>query len=124
MMSNYNELEVWKKSHKAVLDIYRTTNSFPMDEKFGIVSQLRRAAVSIPTNIAEGSGRIHIKEYIQFIAIARGSAMEVEYLIKVSKDLNYITEEQFSNLTEAYVSIIQMLNALIISLKKKVPKHS
>jgi four helix bundle protein len=122
-MGNYNELEVWKKSHQAVLDIYRTTNNFPMDEKFGIVSQLRRAAVSVPTNIAEGSGRIHIKEYIQFIAIARGSAMEVEYLIKVSKDLNYITEEQFKKLTEEYVSIIQMLNALIISLKK-IPKHS
>lgn len=118
-MGNYNDLEVWQKSHQAVLEVYKMTGDFPQEEKFGIVSQIRRAAVSVPTNIAEGCGRIHIKDYVNFLGIARGSDMEVEYLLRVSRDLHYIDGHKYKYIITEYSGIIQMLNALIIALKKK-----
>jgi len=119
-MGDYRELKVWQRAHDASLDIYRITRDFPNDEKFGIVSQIRRAAISIPTNIAEGSGRLHLKDYINFLGIARGSAMEVEYLLLVSKDLGFIDEKKYEVLINEYKGIVYMLNGLINSLRKKL----
>lgn len=118
-MGNFNKLDVWSRSHKAVLAVYRTTTKYPQEERFGLVSQLRRAAISVPTNIAEGCGRIHLREYINFLSIARGSAMEVEYLLLISKELKYLSTEDYEYLYLEYTSIIKMINALILSLKKK-----
>lgn len=115
----YQDLDVWEKSHEAVLKIYKLTNSFPADEKFGLISQIRRAAVSVPTNIAEGNGRIHVKDYINFLGIARGSAMEVQYLLKVSHDLLLINDDDYKSNEELYSRILKMLNSLIIVLRKK-----
>lgn len=89
-MKGFRNLIVWQKSHQLALDIYKLTAEFPNEEKFGITSQIQRAAVSIPNNIAEGSGRKSNKEFAQFLSISLGSANEVEYLIELSKDLGLI----------------------------------
>lgn len=88
----HKNLEVWQLSMELVTTLYEVTRVFPKDEIYGITSQIRRAAVSIPTNISEGAARNHTKEYIQFLYIALGSASEVETLIQISKNLGYLTE--------------------------------
>jgi four helix bundle protein len=88
-MSDYRRLEVWKAAHQLTLQLYRATTSFPHHEQFGLTSQLRRAAVSVGANIAEGSSRGD-KEFARFLTIALGSANEVEYLLLVASDLGYI----------------------------------
>lgn len=93
----YTELEVWKQAKDLASYIYKITASFPAIEQYGIVSQMRRCAVSIPSNIAEGSGRQSNKEMLHFLAIARGSLYELETQIYISKDLNFITEEVLNN---------------------------
>ncbi len=118
-MSDYKDLEVWRKSHDMLLDIYKITSTYPKEEMYGLVSQIRRAAVSIPTNIAEGNGRLHQKEYINFLSISRGSAMEVECLLIVSKDLAYINQTKFQELSRKCQSIIHMLSKLINYLRNK-----
>ena len=115
-MQNYKELQVWRKSHEISLSIYKITQSFPKEEVFGLVSQLRRASVSIPTNIAEGSGRFTQKDFASFLQISLGSSQEVEYLILLSKELNYITEAEFILLDKS----IGEIKAMLISLIKKV----
>lgn len=115
---DYKELEVWQKAHKLTLKIYEITNDFPKHEMYGLTSQIRRAASSIPMNIAEGKGSIYVKSYIRFLGIARGSAYELEYQIILSKDIGYINEQQYRELTDKCKSIIKMLNGLIKSLKK------
>ena len=94
-IKSYQDLIVWQKSVLLVTDIYALTKNFPQDERFGITSQLNRAAVSVPTNIAEGWGRETSKNYLQFLRISRGSVMEVQTLLIISKNLNYISEEKF-----------------------------
>ena len=91
-MGNFKELLVWKKSIELVTEIYEITAAFPSEEKFGLVSQVRRAAVSIPSNIAEGNARRSSADYIQFLKIARGSGAEVETQIVISKNLGFIEE--------------------------------
>ena len=86
MIKGFQDLEVWRKAHKLVLEIYKLTNMFPRGEQFGIVSQLRRAAYSIPANLAEGYGRRSTKEFLQFVAIANGSAEELRYFLILSRD--------------------------------------
>jgi len=108
-MGDYEKLEVWKRSHEFVLKIYRTTEAFPIEEKFGVVSQLRRAAASIPTNIAEGKGSLSNKKLSSYLDISRASAHEVKYLLLLSKDLGYIEENAFLELNNDCVSIIEML---------------
>ena len=88
-MGNFKELVVWKKSMELVTEIYEITGTFPSEEKFGLVSQVRRAAVSIPSNIAEGNSRRSSADYIQFLKIARGSGAEVETQIIISKKLTF-----------------------------------
>jgi four helix bundle protein len=92
-MQRFTELKVWQRSHALVLQVYRLTKSFPPDERFGLTSQLRRAALSVPTNIAEGSKRQTNAEYARFPNIAEGSLAETEYLLMVSCDLHYLSSE-------------------------------
>jgi four helix bundle protein len=115
-MQNYKDLKVWKVSHELTLSIYRESYSFPKEELYGLVSQLRRAASSIPANIAEGCGKKSSLDFANFLNISLGSANETEYFILLSKDLNYISEEQFNYLTD----IINQIKAMLISLIKKV----
>jgi four helix bundle protein len=116
-INNFEDLKVWKLAHQTVLEIYKLSESFPKSEEYRITSQLLRAVVSIPTNIAEGMGRYSKKEFIQFLVIARGSVEECKYLLLLTKDLGYLTEDKFISLSESLNSIGKMTNALITSLR-------
>lgn len=116
LMKSFRELEVWQKAHALVLEVYRITENFPERERFGITSQLRRAAVSVPANIAEGFGRKGTRELLQFLAIANGSLEETRYFLILARDLRLLTVEQFQTSDEQCNSIGQMLGALARSL--------
>jgi len=111
-MQRFTELQVWQRGHSLVLSVYRMTTGFPQNERYGLTSQLRRAALSVPTNIAEGSKRLAPKEYSRFINIAEASLAETEYLIMVGRDLGYVTPivatKSFSEISE----LSRMLHAL------------
>lgn len=115
-MTSYKELTVWQLSYTFGLDIYKITKGFPADEKFALVSQLHRAAVSIPSNIAEGSKRSTRKDYRSFIVIAYGSGAEIETQLLFSRDLGYITKEDYIRLESSITSIMKMLNVMISKL--------
>ena len=112
-MIDFRKYRVWQKSHSLVLEIYALTRFFPREEQFGIVSQINRAAVSIPTNIAEGCGRSTQKELIRFLYISSGSAHELEYLIFLSKELGFTKEEIAIEILLKTTEIKKMLSALI-----------
>ncbi|AZA53186.1 four helix bundle protein [Chryseobacterium sp. G0201] len=116
-MANFKELLVWQKSINFVTEIYRTTESFPKDETFGLKSQIRRASVSIPSNIAEGNSRRSKPDYLQFLKISRGSCAEVETQLIISKNLNFLNENEYLQLNQNIIEISKMLNGLINSLK-------
>jgi len=111
-MQRFQDLKVWQRSHALVLELYRQTQGFPGEERFGLVSQLRRAAASVPTNIAEGSKRQRRPDYARFLNIAEGSLAETEYLVLLSSDLGYLSPEIASRLTAEVTEIARMLNAL------------
>ena len=111
-MQRFTDLNVWKRSHALVLKIYRLTAGFPADERFGLVAQLRRAALSVPTNIAEGSKRLGNQEYARFLNIAEGSLAETEYQLLVSRDLTYTAAENLQPLLREADEIARMLHAL------------
>ena len=117
-IKNHKDLTVYKNSIDFVVSIYRLTKSFPSDEKFGLISQLRRAAVSIPSNIAEGAARKNTKEFIQFLYHSLGSASEIETQIELAKRLNFI--DNTKEIDKALHEIIYLLTALIKSLKNKL----
>lgn len=117
-MKDYKELEVWQKSISLVLAVYEIIKNFPSDEKYALADQIKRAAVSIPSNIAEGSSRNSTKEFIQFLYIAFGSAAELETQLIIAEKLGYINDE--SSLFSEIIIIRKMLNALISSLKSKL----
>lgn len=119
MLKHYKELKVWQKSYKMCLEIYRVTKNFPNEEKYGLTSQIRRAAVSVPSNIAEGYGRKTTSEYIHALYIAYGSNCELETQLLLSGDLAYITQEDMNKLIQDIGEIERMLKALIKSLKDK-----
>lgn len=97
-MRDFKKYDIWQLSHSLTLEVHKITSVFPKEELFGITSQIRRSAASIPTNISEGCGRNSDKEFNQFLNIALGSANETEYLLILSKDLNYINNEIFEKL--------------------------
>ena len=117
MLKSFKELEVWQKAHSLVLNVYRVTNLFPRNEQFGVTSQLRRAASSIPANIAEGFGRRTTRELLQCIAIANGSLEEARYFLLLSRDLRYLPPSEFQKLDSDATSVAQMLAALSRSLR-------
>ncbi len=116
-IKSYKDLLVWQKSILLVKEVYQLTELFPADEKFGIISQIRRAVVSIPSNIAEGWGRMSRKNYIQFLRTARGSLFELETQIIISKELKYYTG--YENIESLIVEVSKMLNSLIRKLEEK-----
>ncbi len=115
----FQDLEVWKGAHELTLGVYRITKSFPEEEKFGLVSQMRRSAYSIPTNIAEGSGRKTDKDYLRFIIIARGSVEELRYQLILVRDLEYISLDDYVILENKASIISKQLNGLMKYLDKK-----
>lgn len=118
-MQDYRKLEVWQRAHRMVLDVYELTESFPKSEIFGLVSQCRRASVSIPANIAEGCGKNSNNDFANFLNIALGSVNEVEYYFLLSKDLNYLDDTIFNNLNQQLGIIKGMLISLIIKIRQK-----
>ena len=118
-MSTHKDLIVWEKSIEFVTEVYKITSTFPSEEKFGLVSQLRRASVSIPSNIAEGAARSHDKEFIQFLSISLGSASEIETQLIIALNLNFISEDMFNELNLENMEIKKMLSGLIKSIKNK-----
>ena len=111
-MQRFTDLKVWKKSHVLVLQVYRLTKGFPPEERYGLISQLRRAALSVPTNIAEGSKRQTNAEYARFLNIAEGSLAETEYLLMVSRDLGYLSEPASKPVLAESDEIARMLHSL------------
>ncbi|MBQ6164923.1 MAG: four helix bundle protein [Clostridia bacterium] len=119
-MNSYKDLDVWKKSMDLVLDIYNITSEFPQDEKYGLSSQMKRAAVSIPSNIAEGQTRHSYKEFIHFLLIARGSCAELETQVLLCERLGLIEKENGEATTKAINEINRMINGLINNLNLKI----
>ncbi|HSY92167.1 MAG TPA: four helix bundle protein [Candidatus Binatus sp.] len=118
IIQSYRDLIVWKKSMSLVLDVYRNTNAFPKVETYGLVSQLRRAAVSIPSNIAEGQARISTAEFKQSLGHARGSLMEVETYILLAQELGYLERDQSEKLLAETTEVGKILNGLLNSLAR------
>jgi len=116
-MSHYKKLLIWQKSISLVTIIYRSTKKFPKEEIFGITSQIRRSSVSIPSNIAEGSGRESNKDFVRFLYISLGSLFEMQTQLEIAKNIEYLTEEEFNNLYEDSREIERMLVSLIKKLK-------
>ena len=119
MLKNYKELKVWQKSYQLCLEVYRITVEFPKDEKFGLTSQIRRAVVSVPSNIAEGYGRKTTPDYIKSLYIAYGSNCELETQIMLSGDLGYIDSTVMKIIIDQIHEVERMLKALIKSLESK-----
>ena len=117
-MHQFKELKVWQKGRVLVKEIYKATHKFPKDELFGITSQMRRSAISIPANIAEGCGRNTDKELSRFLDIANGSAFELETLVILCFDLDFFSQEQFEN----FDSKLNEIQKMIFGLKQSILK--
>ncbi|MCG8412383.1 MAG: four helix bundle protein [Bacteroidales bacterium] len=117
-MHNFKELIIWQKARELVKEIYIVVNLFPDDEKFGLISQIKRASVSIPANIAEGAGRNSDKDFTRFLSIANGSSYELETLIILSLDLKYLNKSEF----EIIIDRIKEIQKMIYSFKNKINK--
>ncbi len=113
MSTDYKQLTAWQRAMELVQEVYRCTRAFPRDEIYGITSQMRKAAVSVPSNIAEGKGRFSRKELIQFLYKARGSLMELETQIRIARNLNYLDELSSRALSAQTVEVTRILNGLI-----------
>jgi len=100
MQKGFRRLRVWQESHQLVKMIYKVTSGFPKEEMFGLVSQLRRAVISIPANIAEGYAYHSNKKFLQFLAIANGSLSEIEYYLELAKDMKFISKESYKELED------------------------
>jgi four helix bundle protein len=118
MAKNYENLEIWKEAIALATLIYRETKNFPKEELYGLISQLRRAVISISANIAEGAGRSSKQEFNHFINIALGSLNEVESLVYISKELNYLTEDNFNLLKGRIEKVGKLLGGFKNYLRK------
>lgn len=112
-MNNYKDLQVWQRSIKLAVTIYKLTSVLPVEEKFGLVSQMRRCAVSVPSNIAEGSGRRTNKEFAQFLSISYGSLCELDTQVIISRELSFLSKEDVAEIEKEVGEIQKMLYALI-----------
>ncbi len=119
MLKNFKELKVWQKAYQVCLDVYNISRNFPAEEKFGLTSQIRRSAVSVPSNISEGYGRKTTPDYIRSLYIAYGSNGELETQALLSGDLAYINNENKNILLDKISEVERMLKALIKSLESK-----
>jgi four helix bundle protein len=121
-MHIYKELKIWQKSRNLVKEIYLITEKFPKSEKYGLISQIQRASVSIPSNIAEGAGRGSDKDFIRFLEIAYSSSYELDTQIILANDLNYIKDEECQSISISLNEIQKMIYNLISKLKDKIDK--
>jgi four helix bundle protein len=117
-MQSYKELIVYQKGYKLALETYQITKDYPREEIYGLTSQMRRSAVSIPCNVAEGYRRGHRKEYIQFLHMSHGSCSELETLLSLSYDLKLINKEIFDKLYQLQEEVSKLLRGLISSLSR------
>jgi four helix bundle protein len=117
MYKTHKDLELWKESFRNVIQIYAVTQKFPVEERYGLTSQFRRAAVSIPTNIAEGAARKSSKEFIYFLSIARGSLAELDTLLLLSIKLQYLDSKESVEIQNALKNISKLLNGLMTKLR-------
>ncbi|MBX3009243.1 MAG: four helix bundle protein [Melioribacteraceae bacterium] len=115
-MRDFKKLKILERGHKFTLKIYKITSLFPQEERYGVTSQLRRAAASIPTNIAEGCGKHTEKDFARYISIAAGSTSEAEYLLILSKDLKYLDDSLSNEMINEITEIKKMLNVLLIKI--------
>jgi four helix bundle protein len=120
-VQRFTELKVWQRGHSLVLAVYRMTTGFPQNERYGLTSQPRRAALSVPTNIAEGSKRLTSQEYCHFLNIAEASLAETEYLSIVSRDLGYITPIMASKSFAEVSELSRMLRGLRTKVESAAP---
>lgn len=120
MINNFKDLRIWQLSHQLTLKIYKDTINFPHDEKYGIISQIRRASCSIPANIVEGFSRGTTKEFIHFLFQARGSLSETIYFLILSRDLGLLDQSKFDEVNNEYIILEKQINSLIRKLKQKV----
>jgi four helix bundle protein len=120
MSNGYKKLDVWNLAYKLSLNIYRITKNFPKDEIYGLRSQIRRSSVSIIANLAEGHGKFYPKEFIRYISISIGSCNELEVHIMLARDLNYISENEYSDLIVKHEKVSKMLTGLRKGLKKRL----
>jgi len=118
-MSNFEELEVWQKARVLARDIYKETRSFPREEMFGLTSQMRRAAISIVSNIAEGKGRGSRGAYRSFLIFARGSALELEAQLIIANDLEFLSAANAQPLIEKATEVARMINGIIQHLDRQ-----
>jgi four helix bundle protein len=116
-MKTYRDLIVWQKSMTFVTEIYKLTASFPKEEIYGITSQIRRSAVSVPSNIAEGYGRKSTGDYLRFLNIASASLYEIQTQTEISRNLNYIQRDQFEYIYELSRELERMLSSLVAKVK-------
>jgi four helix bundle protein len=118
-INSYRDLEVWKKSMVLITEVYSVSQTFPSNENFGLISQIRRASCSVSLNIAEGWGRSSTRNYIQFLRTSKGSLMEVENCILISQNLSYLSAEKAAVTLQKIDEITRMLNGLTKALKNK-----
>ena len=116
MAGGWKELLIWQKSHEIVLDIYKLLKIFPKSETYSLINQIKRAAYSVPANIAEGHSKNSKKEFTRYLYISRGSLEELRYFLLLSKDLNYISKDIYDNFEKKLTEISYLLNQLIKSL--------
>ncbi len=119
-MRNYRELDVWKKSHKLTLELYQLSRSFPKDEMYGLTSQMRRAAVSVGANLAEGCGRRTSPELARFVRIAMGSASELDYHLLLCRDFQFVSAQDYERTSTELSRVRKMLTGLLASIEAQL----
>jgi four helix bundle protein len=119
-MRPHEKLDVWKKAVEMVTTVYAVTKTFPADEKFGLTSQIRRAGVSVPANIAEGAARQSEREFCQFLSIAQGSASELETELLIAKNLHYLSAEDYERIYEEINTIARMIVGLSKTIRARI----
>lgn len=117
-IKSFTDLDTWKEAHKLVIEIYKLTKDFPNEEKFGLVNQMRRAAVSITSNVAEGFSRQSLKEKIQFYFMSKGSNIELQNQLLIAKDVGYLNKDDFNEIAKQSVTVNKLINGLIKYCRK------
>ena len=121
-MDSHRDLIAWQKAMALATEVYRAVESFPLRETYGLREQICRAAVSVPSNIAEGKGRLSKREYIQFLGQARGSLLEVQTQLEIARNVGYLSAARFDELAELAATAGRVLNGLIKSTRAQIPK--
>ena len=120
----YRDLEVWQNAMELVTQVYSCTQRFPREEMYGLTNQVRRAAVSVPSNIAEGQGRRTTREFLHHLSIARGSLAEVDTQVEIAERLGFLAREQAEDIGQMLTSVAKLTNALIAALERKLAQDA